>query len=295
MDWKDRVKQGWTILDVPLVKLGDTQVTLATLIMALVIVLVTFWISALLRRALAKAFTGWAPVDEGTVGVASRLVHYLIVVVGVGIAVHSMGINLTALFAAGALFAVGIGFAMQNLTANFVSGFILLAERVIKPGDVLEIEGQMVKVRDMGIRATVARTLDDEDMIIPNSLIVQSNVRNYTFRDSLYRLRVMVGVSYDSDLKAVRRVLETTAADVEWRLRDKQPVILLADFGSSSVDYEVSVWIQDPWNTRRANSALREAIWWGFKDAGITIAYPQIDVHLDKPVMSSLEGLRRAV
>ena len=155
----------------------------------------------------AGVSTSIGTVAAGTVGVASRLVHYLIVVTGVGVALNTMGINLTALFAAGALFAVAIGFAMQNLTANFVSGVILLAERAIKPGDVIEFEGQMVRVRDMGIRATVARTLNDEDLLIPNSQIVQSTVSNYTFRDTLYRLRVMVGVSYASDLEVVRKTL----------------------------------------------------------------------------------------
>lgn len=295
MSWRDRLKEGYATLDIPLFNLGGTEVTVATLVTALLIVLVAFWISWLLRKAFARAFKGRVPVDEGTVGVASRLVHYVIVITGFGIALHTMGINLTALFAAGALFAVAVGFAMQNLTANFVSGVILLAERVIKPGDVLEIEGQMVRVRDMGIRATVARTLNDEDLVIPNSMIVQSTVRNYTFRDMLYRLRVPVGVSYGSDLRAVRETLETMARQLDWRSSKKDPAVLLTDFGNSSVDFEVSVWIEDPWNSRRGRSDLREAIWWSLKEAGVTIAFPQVDVHFDAPVIDYLQGLKRAV
>ncbi len=147
----------------------------------------------------------------------------------------------------------------------------------------------------MGIRATVARTLNDEDLVIPNSQIVQSTVSNYTFRDSLYRLRVPVGVSYASDLRVVRETLATTASGLAWRSPQKDPVVLLTDFGSSSVDYEVSVWIEDPWSSRRRRSDLREAIWWALKDAGVTIAFPQVDVHFDPPVVESLEGLKRAV
>ena len=295
MRWTDQLEEGFAGFDVPLFKLGQTEVTLATLVTALLIVLVSFWTSWLLRKAFSRAFQGRVPVDHGTAGVASRLVHYMIVITGLGIAIHTMGINLTALFAAGALFAVGIGFAMQNLTANFVSGVILLAERAIKPGDVLEFEGQMVRVQDMGIRSTVAKTLNDEDLVIPNSQIVQSTVSNYTLRDPLYRLRVMVGVSYSSDLGLVRDTLESTANGLAWRSPKNEPVVLLSDFGSSSVDYEVSVWIEDPWRSRRARSKLREAIWWALKEAGITIAFPQVDVHLDPPVMDSLQGLRRAV
>lgn len=291
MDWKDRLGA----FDIPLFKLGGTEVSAVTLVTAALIVVASFWLSWLLRKALGRALKGRVPIDEGTVGVASRLVHYLVVAGGFGVALHTMGINLTALFAAGALFAVAVGFAMQNLTANFVSGVILLAERAIKPGDVLEFEGQMVRVRDMGIRATVARTLNDEDLVIPNSQIVQSTVSNYTFRDLLYRLRVPVGVSYSSDLSLVRQTLERAARDLEWRSPEKDPVVLLSDFGASSVDYEVSVWIKDPWNSRRGRSELREAIWWALKDAGITIAFPQVDVHFDTPVVESLEGLKRAV
>ncbi len=295
MSWRERITEGYGAFDVPLFKLAGTEVTVATLVTAILIVLVAFWVSRLLRKASGKALKGRLPVDEGALGVTSRLVHYLIVMTGFGVALNTMGINLTTLFAAGALFAVAIGFAMQNLTANFVSGVILLTERSIKPGDVLELEGQMVRVRDMGIRSTVARTLNDEDLVIPNSQIVQSTVRNYTFRDMLCRLRVTVGVAYGSDLETVRTTLETAARKLDWRSSNKEPVILLTEFGSSSVDYEVSVWIEDPWNSRRARSDLREAIWWSFKEADVTIAFPQVDVHLDPPVVDSLQGLKRAV
>jgi len=144
----------------------------------------------------------------------------------------------------------------------------------------------------MGIRATIVRTLDDEDLIIPNSALVQSTVTNYTFRDNLMRLRVPVGVTYSSDMRLVRRVLEETAERIPWRSTEKGPVILLVEFGSSSVNWEVSVWIEDPWKSRWGRSDLRQAIWWALKEAGITIAFPQLDLHLDEPVVESLRGLR---
>ncbi len=218
--------------------------------------------------------------------------RYVVLVVGLAIGVHSLGINLTALFAAGAVFAVAIGFAMQNIVQNFVSGVILLAERAIKPGDVLEVDGRLVQVRDMGIRATVARTLDEEDIIIPNSQLVASSVKNYTFRDSLYRLRATVGVTYSSDMARVREVLEATAAKIDWRSAAQAPRIFLNDFADSAVVWEVSVWMDNPWQMSRRRSELNEAIWWALKEAGIVIAFPQVDVHFDPPVSASLEALR---
>jgi small-conductance mechanosensitive channel len=133
----------------------------------------------------------------------------------------------------------------------------------------------------MGIRATIARTLDEEDIIIPNSILVASPVKNYTLKDSLYRLRSKVGVVYSSDMAQVRRVLEEVAGKMEWRSPVQAPRILLSDFGDSSVNFEVSVWIDNPWRMRHHLNLLNEAVWWGLKDAGITIAFPQLDVHFD--------------
>jgi small-conductance mechanosensitive channel len=229
--------------------------------------------------------------DEGTVGVVQRLIHYVILIVGIAVALQTIGINLNALFAAGALFAVALGFAMQNITQNFVSGVILLVERSIKPGDILRVEGKLVKVGRMGIRATVSKTLDEEEIIIPNSVLVQNTVTNYTLKDRLYRLRTTVGVVYWSDMAKVREALENATAEIPWRFQGIDPRILFRQFGSSSVDFEVSVWIDNPWLAQWRLSGLNEAIWWALKEAGITIAFPQVDVHLDTPVTKSFEEL----
>jgi small-conductance mechanosensitive channel len=149
-------------------------------------------------------------------------------------------------------------------------------------------------VQKLGIRATIAKSLDEEEIIVPNSVIVQSTVTNYTLKDSLYRLRSAVGVTYGSDMNLVREVLMNTARQVSWRVQDREPVVLLMEFGSSSVDWEVSVWMDDPWRVRKARSELNQAIWWALKEAGITIAFPQLDVHFDPPVVESFERRGRS-
>ncbi len=282
------------LLRTQLFTIGGTPVNLATLTVFFIILAASFLISRLLQKALSRTLDARGVQDAGTISASTRLLHYIIMVIGTGVAVHTLGVNLTALFAAGAVFAVALGFAMQTILQNFVSGVILLTERTIKPGDVLEVEGRMVRVTRMGTRTTVARTLDDEDLIIPNSLIAQATVKNYTLRDSDYRLRTTVGVVYGSDMALVRKTLEETTRQLTWRSKKKAPVVLLMEFGSSSVDWEVSVWVEDPWGIRRTRSMLNEAIWWALKDAGITIAFPQVDVHFDPPVVESLRELRRA-
>jgi potassium efflux system protein len=274
-----------------LFRIGEKGVSLLTLgymILTFVGMLAISWVLRLgLRRALRR---GKMEAAGGDQGVADRLIHYGFILVGIALAMQTAGIKLGAVFAAGAVFAVGFGFAMQNIAQNFVSGIILLIERTIKPGDVLEIGGAIVKVMKMSIRATIVRTLDDEDIIVPNSTLVQSNVKNYTLEDNLYRVKVVVGVSYDSDLKLVREVLEKTTADVPWRDRNYPPRVLLMNFGSSAVEYETSAWMHEPFNYRIASSDLREAIWVAFKRANIVISYPQVDVHFPQSVAQNLFG-----
>lgn len=279
------------ILNHSLFSIGGTPVTVGSITVFLIILIVTLVISKLLEAAVVRAFRLRRVADEGTAAVARRLVHYVVLLTGLATGLSTLGIDLSALFAAGALFAVALGFAMQNIAQNFVSGVILLIERSIKPGDILEVEGMVVRVSRMGIRSTVSRTLNDEEIIIPNSTLVQNSVKNYTMQDSIYRLRAGVGVTYSSDLALVRKTLEGIARDLPWRLKSREPRILLRQFGNSSVDYELSVWIDHPWRAFWRLSELNEAIWWAFKEKNITIAFPQLDLHLDPPVTDGLAAL----
>jgi small-conductance mechanosensitive channel len=280
------------VLSQPFFTLGQTPVTPALLLLILGLVVATLTASWLLQRIVGRTARRLGTSREEAVEAVQRLAHYAVLAVGLGMILDAVGIDLSTLFAAGAIFAIGLGFAMQNIAQNFVSGLILLVERSIKPGDVLEVEGTFVRVRQMGIRATIARTLDDEEIIIPNSTIVQSTVKNYTLKDSICRLRASVGVVYASDMRLVRQVLERVAQAMPWRNQGKDPLVQLVEFGDSAVVFEVSVWIDDPWFMRRARSELNEAIWWAFKDEGIVIAFPQLDVHLDPAALDAVARRR---
>jgi len=280
------------VLKHELVKISDTSVTVATVLIFLIVVIVTFTLSSVFKHAIRRGFKSRGIDDEGKIGITSRLVHYSTVVIGLAIGFNMLGIDLTGLFAAGAVFGVVIAFAMQNISQNFVSGVILLAERTIKPGDILEVEGKRVRVVNMGIRATIAVTRDNEEIIIPNSILVQSMVTNYTLGDRLFRLSAVVGVAYESDMKLVLETLERVARELPWRHQERDSVVQLREFGNSSVNFRVSVWIDDPWGMHgRGLSLLNEAIWWGLKNASITIAFPQVDVHFDRSVEKALSGL----
>jgi small-conductance mechanosensitive channel len=279
------------LLNDPLFTFSGTEVTLMTLVVFGLIVLATFWLSRFVQASIARTFRYRGMEDEGTIGVAKRLAHYAVMAFGLGVALDNLGVDLAALFAAGALFAVAIGFAMQNITQNFVSGLILLFERTIKPGDVLEVEGRVVRVEKMGLRSTVARSRDEAEMILPNSLLVQNSVTNYTLRDSFFRLNITVGVVYGSDMKRVIDVLKGAAQSLDWRLQDKEPLVFMTEFGDNAVIFDVHVWTDDPWRGRRLQSELNQAVWWALKEADITIAFPQLDVHFDPPVEGAARRL----
>jgi small-conductance mechanosensitive channel len=293
MDPAEIALQGDRILNTRLFAIGDTPITLVTLLAVLAVVLVGLWAARMLSLGTVRAMRARGVTDIGTLALARRLVRYGAMVIVLGIGLQTVGIDLTVLFAAGAFFAIAAGFAMQNIAQNFVAGFILMADRTIRTGDVLNVEGRLITVTRMGLRATVGRTRDEDDLIIPNSVLVQNTVTNYTLRDRNFRLRTMVGVTYDSDLDLVMQVLEEVTTSLEWRLPSFEPRVLLVEFGDSSINFEVNVWLPDPWISRLRLSELNLAIWRAFRERKIVIAFPQLDVHFDPPVTESIRKLAR--
>ncbi|MCP4808839.1 MAG: mechanosensitive ion channel [Proteobacteria bacterium] len=268
------------VLAIELLHVGETPLTVGTLGLSLGVILIAWFLSRWARVATERAFHMRGVTDPGRIGVTKRLIHYAVLLIGFSVAMETAGIALSGLFAAGAIFAVGVGFAMQNITQNFVSGVILLLERSIKPGDVLEFEGEPVMVKHMFIRSTVVRTLDEVDIVVPNSMLVQTAVRNLTLTRRTHRVHARVGVHYDSDMAQVKEVLTYAASALPGRDKARPPVVFLKDFGDSSVVWDVFVWTDEVWGEQRLRADLNEVIWFALKDADVVIAYPQIDVHV---------------
>ncbi len=276
-----------SVLSFELIRYANASVTVGHLLAVIGLFAFGAVLSRLSQSVLGRTMRRRNIEDEGLIGATQRLVHYAILLVVGGYALQIVGVDLRALFTAGAVVAVAIGFALQNILQNFVSGVIMLMERSITPSDVLEVEGRMVRVEKMNIRTTVARTLDDEEIIIPNSVLVQTNVKNFTLSDELYRLRAIVGVSYNSDVDRVMEVLLAAARSVPERSHQREPRVLLKEFGDSAIVFDASIWLDDPWTSRTARSAFHVIIWRALKDAEITIAYPQLDVHVDGVVSAA--------
>jgi small-conductance mechanosensitive channel len=269
MDW----------LETHQVTVGNTEVGYASLILATFVILAGFFFASRIGKRI-RAFGGekgprWREV-------AAQAAGYLIRFITIAGALQLTGIDIASVLAASAVLAVGIGIAMQKVAENFVSGIILFAERSIREGDVIEFDGRLARVRHVGIRATIARTLDDEEIIVPNSMLAQSAVKNLTLSDSLHRLSVGIGVAYANDADHAVAVLHKAAEALTWRDPARDPVVMLVDFGDSSLDFEVSIWTRDVWAMRRGQSDLRLALWRALRDARIESPFPQLDVHLDR-------------
>jgi small-conductance mechanosensitive channel len=270
-----------------LFSIGDEQTTVGSLLAVVAVIFVTALTARIVRKALHAMFTGPGKDDHDSARGYGVLAQLLIWLVGIEIALHLLGLQLTTLFAASGFLALGAGFAVKNIVQNFLSGGILRAEKTIEPGDLIIANDKWLYIKRIGMRTVVALTYEGEEVLIPNSTIADSMVTNLTRHNRLHRIEMTVGVAYDSDLALVRKTLEETADKLEWRSTAKNPSVFLEQFGDSNVNYAIAVWIDDANDSRGRNSDLHEATWWALKDNGITIAYPQLDVHLDPPQLKA--------
>lgn len=276
----------------PLFTIGDTQTTVGVLLAVVGVALATLLVARLARNVVRRSIGKHLEKDDAiqAIGVAAQLAIWLI---GFEIALHLLGIRLSTLFAASGLLALVAGFAAKNIAENFLSGGMLRAEKTIRPGDLLSVNDKWIYIKHIGMRVTVARTFDGDEVLLPNTLIAQSIVVNLTRHDRLHRINARISVSYDSDLTLVRRTLEETVDKLEWRSSNEDPSILLTEFGDSGVNFSISVWIDDAGESRDRSSDLRETIWWALKSNGISMAYPQMDVHLDTPLVDAAAKAER--
>lgn len=265
--------------DESLFTVGGTTVTLASVVTAAIILAATWVVSKILQRIMTGIYQRRS-VGAGVQYALNRLLHYVILAFGVFAALDNLGFSMTALAGIGAILAVGIGFGLQNIAQNFVSGVILLLERPVKQGDFVEVGDTRGTVRSIHARATVVTTLDNVDILVPNGQFITENVVNQTYGDRFVRVRVNVGVAYGSDTDRVRRTLLAVAAAHPRIAREEDTVVLFRDFGESSLDFTLLFWIPEPRDQWRIASEIRFAIDAAFRENGIEIPFPQRDLHL---------------
>lgn len=268
------------------ITLGEQQITLGLLIFALGIIVGAYFISWLVQKAVIEGILNRRNVSKGVQLSITRLFHYAIVSVGFLFAIFTLGFELTQFVIIISALGVGIGFGLQSFVNNFICGLILLFERPVRVGDYVDLNGQWAIIKRIGLRSTTVETFDRANIIIPNNDLINNQVTNWTLSDRFVRVIIPVGVAYGSDVAQVFETLLKCAKSHPNVVEKPDPQVLFRKFGDSSLDFELRVWTSDVDNRLTLISDLHREIDREFREAGIVIAFPQRDIHLDgtKPV-----------
>jgi small-conductance mechanosensitive channel len=267
------------ILSYPLVHLSSGPLTLAALLTALLVLVCSRLVARLSARQV-NAVLQRRDVDDGARFAIAKIVRYVVTLLGFLVAITSVGIRLDAVLAASTVLLVGVGFGLQNIAQNFISGLILLFERPVARGDFVQLGSATGTVVDIGMRATRVVTRDEVTIIVPNSELITAQVINHSVPTRNLRIKVTVGVAYGSDTARVRDELLRVALADDSLLRAPAAEVRFEDFGESMLAFALLVWISDPREDRRTASRLRFAIDAAFRAANIEIPFPQRELHL---------------
>ncbi len=268
-------------MQIPLYSIGPTTITLGTVLYLTVLVVALFYVTGKLKTWMIEGLLSRSQVDLGIRHSVGAIVRYIVVTVGLLVILQTAGIDMSTLTVLFGALGIGIGFGLQTVTNNFVSGLILLFERPIKIGDRIEVGHVTGDVVDISARATTVVTNDNIAIIIPNSEFITSTVTNWSYTTRDVRFNFPVGVSYREDPEVVRRLLLEVADSHAGVLKERKPDVLLQEFGESSLQFILRVWTRD--YTDRPGvlrSELNYAISLKFRQHGIEIPYPQRDIHI---------------
>lgn len=214
----------------------------------------------------------------------SMITVYTMWVFGILLALHAFGLGTTSLTVAFGALGIGLGFGLQNIFNNFISGIILLFERPIQVGDLIEVNGTWANVKKINVRSTIVQTYDNAALIIPNSDFISAQVTNWTLRDNRIRRKIKIRVNHGSDVNLVHATLLEIGLSNPRVLSMPEPDVLFADFGTSSLDFVLRVWTNVD-VMLLVETEIRFEIYRVFKERGITIAFPQLDVHMDPRIL----------
>jgi len=272
-------------LSTPLFKLGTAPISTSSMIKLAAFLLAAFWVSKVARLALKRVLAR-RHLAQATLYALDRLLNYTILTIGTLIGLSAVGIDFTTFAVLAGALGVGIGFGLQPLVANFVSGIILLLDRSIKIADFIELESGLTgQVKIISMRATTITTNDNVDILIPNSEFVTGRVVNWTLYEEGMRLHIPFGVAYGSDKELVKTAALEAAESVPKEFAyhaGRKPQVWFVEFGESSLNFELLVWL-GPQNVRRP-SAVKAAYLWEIHSAlerhGVEVPFPQRDLHL---------------
>lgn len=275
-----------------LFSIGEFTLHTSQLLIALALIIFTFVVAAMVRHALKRMIKRASSSSSTHLYIVSRILNYIILVVGFVIALGSLGVDFSKLALIASALGVGIGLGLQGVVNNFVSGLILLLEKTLKVGDFIELDSGVVgEVVEIHMRATLLRTNDNVDILVPNAELASGRITNWTLADSIRRFRIPFGVAYGSDKEVVRKAALEAARAVQYTLNDPghEPVVWMTGFGESSLDFTLGVWVSAG-QVKRPTLLVSDYLWAlddKFREYDIEVPFPQRDLHLRSGFVAS--------
>ncbi len=269
--------------------IGTLQITIGSIIALVVILLVTYLLAGLLKVLIENVILKNARLPRGVPAAISVTIRYFLIILGVLFALSAAGIDLGKFSLLAGALGVGIGFGLQNIVNNFISGLILIYERPLNVGDTIEVESLLGQVNRIGIRSSNVKTYDGAEVVVPNGNLISNQLINWTLSDNRRRIEIKVGVAYGSDPNVIVELLEKVAKANEDVLKDPPPWALFEEFGDSSLNFRLLFWV--PYDIGiGTKSKVAIGIYNIFKENGVEIPFPQVDLHLkDTPANKKSE------
>jgi len=272
---------------------GERRISILDIMNGGIILLILLWVSSLLGSSGEKKIRKLPHLPPSLQVLLAKILRVILVFVSFAIALSTIGLDLSSFAILGGAIGVGIGFGLQKVVSNLVSGLILLLDRSVKPGDVIEIEGTYGWINSLRARYASVITRDGKEHLIPNEDLITNRVINWSFSDRNVRVRVPIGISYNANPRKAIELCLDAANSTNRTLRNPPPKCLLTGFGDNSVDLELRFWIDDPSNgVGNVRSEVLLAIWDRLQEAGIEIPFPQRDINisgLSPKIMSALK------
>jgi small-conductance mechanosensitive channel len=259
---------------------GSISISLGDVLAFVLAVWVSYLISNFIRFVLREDVYPRTRIAPGISYAISSLLNYIIIALGFVVGIGLMGVNLTKVSVLAGALGVGIGFGLQSVVNNFVSGLVLLFERPVQVGDTIEVGDLQGEIKHIGIRASTVRTWHGSDIIVPNAQFITEKVTNWTLSDQLRRIDLPAGVNYGAAPRQVIDLLEKVAAANPRVLRDPPPNALFMGYGDSTINFELRAWTDQFKNWQQIRSELAVAVYDAVYAAGMTFSFPQRDVHI---------------
>jgi small-conductance mechanosensitive channel/CRP-like cAMP-binding protein len=266
-----------------LFKIGETPISLSSILQLIILLTLVFLIARAGKKLLKRKLLRQLGIDEGNREAIATIISYTIVILGIIVVLQTIGFNLASLAVLAGGLGIGIGFGLQDITKNFVSGLTILLERKLKVGDFVEFNGLVGYVKEISIRSTLIRTREGGDVVVPNTHLVENRLLNWTYDNFTARIHIPVKVSYSSDPILVTEMLLKSAYMEPAVLQNPAPKVIFMGFGDNSLDFELRVWVNRIDLEPDIKSSLNFIIEYNLRQQGITIPFPQRALWLQNP------------